>query len=320
MRRRHLVQLAAASLAAPAFMARAQAFPSKPIRLQIAFPAGGPTDITMRSLADSAGKVLGQPVIVENKPGAGGTLPAQALQTAAPDGYTLAQIPLGVFRLPYTTKINWDPVKDIAYVLNVTGYAFGLVVPADSPIKTWAQFVAYAKANPGKLSYGSTGTLTSPHLTMELIAQQLGIELLHVPFKGSADLMQSIMGGQIMAAADSTGFASQVEAGKLRVLNTWGEQRLAKFPDAPTLKELGLGLVQNSPFGIGAPRGTPPEVVRRLHDAFKKALEETSYQQALARYDMVPMYMSTEAYARFAQETFAREKALVEKLGLAKPN
>jgi len=320
MRRRQLVQLAAAGLAAPAFMARAQAFPSKPIRLQIAFPAGGPTDITMRSLADSAGKLLGQPVVVENRPGAGGTLPAQALQTAAPDGYTLAQIPLGVFRLPYTTKINWDPVKDIAYVLNVTGYAFGLVVPTDSPLKTWAQFVAYAKANPGKLSYGSTGTLTSPHLTMELIAQQLGIELLHVPYKGSADLMQSIMGGQIMAAADSTGFASQVEAGKLRVLNTWGEQRLAKFPDAPTLKELGLGLVQNSPFGIGAPRATPPEVVRRLHDAFKKAMEEASYLQALARYDMVPMYMSSEVYSRFAQDTFQREKALVDKLGLAKPN
>jgi tripartite-type tricarboxylate transporter receptor subunit TctC len=155
---------------------------------------------------------------------------------------------------------------------------------------------------------------------MELIAQQLGLELLHVPYKGSADLMQSIMGGQIMAAADSTGFASQVEAGKLRVLNTWGEQRLAKFPDAPTLKELGLGLVQNSPFGIGAPRATPPEVVRRLHDVFKKAMEEASYQQALARYDMVPMYMSSEVYSRFAQDTFQREKALVDKLGLAKPN
>lgn len=320
MRRRHIVQIAAASLAAPALTARAQAFPVRPIRLLIAFPAGGPTDITMRALADNASKVMGQPVIIENRPGAGGTLPAQALQTAAPDGYTLAQIPLGVFRLPYTTRINWDPIKDISYVLNVTGYAFGLVVPADSPLKTWAQFVAHARANPGKLSYGSTGTLTSPHLTMELIAQQLGIELLHVPFKGSADLMQAILGGQIMAAADSTGFAPQVEAGRLRVLNTWGEQRLAKFPDAPTLKELGLGLVQNSPFGIGAPRATPPDVVRRLHDAFKRAMEEPSYLQALAKYDMVPMYMSSEGYARFAQETFQRERALVEKLGLAKPS
>ncbi len=318
MHRRQLVQLAAASLAAHAFVARAQAFPTKSIKLIVAFPAGGPTDITMRMLAEEAGKVLGQPVIIDNKPGAGGTLPAQALQTSAPDGYTVAQIPLGVFRLPYTTKINWDPVKDISYVLNLTGYAFGVVVPANSPFKTWADFVAYAKANPGKLSYGSTGTLTSPHLTMELIAQQLGIELLHIPYKGSADLMQATLGGQLMAAADSTGFAPQVEAGKLRVLNTWGAERLAKFPDAPTLKELGIDVVQNSPFGLGAPRGTPPDVVRRLHDAFKQAMEQESYRAALARYDMVPIYMSTSAYQKFAETTFAREKALVEKLGLAK--
>jgi len=321
MQRRQILQSAAA-FAAPALtplgFAQSQSFPSRPIKLLVAFPAGGPTDVTMRVLADNASKILGQPVVVENKPGAGGTLPAQQLQTSAPDGYTLAQVPLGVFRLPYTTKINWDPVKDIVYVLNVTGYAFGLVVPAESPLKTWTHFVAWAKANPGKLSYGSTGTMTSPHLTMELIAQKLGLELLHVPYKGSADLMQSILGGNVMAAADSTGFAPQVEAGKLRVLNTWGAERLAKFPDAPTLKELGLDMVQNSPFGIGAPKSTPPAVVKRLHDAFKQAMEQESYKSVLGKYDMVPMYMGTAAYGKFAQETFAREKALVEKLGLAK--
>jgi tripartite-type tricarboxylate transporter receptor subunit TctC len=228
MQRRPFLHTAAALalIAAAAVMpAQAQTFPAKPIKLVIAFPAGGPTDITMRSLADNAGKILGQPVIVENKPGAGGTLPAQQLQSAQADGYTLAQIPLGVFRLGYTTKINWDPVKDISYVINVTGYAFGIVVPADSPFKTWADFVAYAKANPGKLTYGSTGTLTSPHLTTELIAQKAGIELQHVPYKGSADLMLALVSGQLMAGADSTGFAPQVEAGKLRVLNTWGEKR-----------------------------------------------------------------------------------------------
>ena len=245
-------------------------------------------------------------------------MPAQTLQTSAPDGYTLAQIPLGVFRLPYTTKINWDPIKDISYVLNVTGYAFGLVVPAESPLKTWAQFVAYAKANPGKLSYGSTGTLTSPHLTMELIAQQLGIELLHVPYKGSADLMQSILGGNIMAAADSTGFAPQVAAGKLRVLNTWGAERLAKFPDAPTLKELGLDLVQNSPFGIGAPRGMDPALTKRLDEAFKKALEDPQVISSFEKYDQPVIYMGSDEYTRFAQRTFASEKRLIEKLGLAK--
>ena len=323
MRRRHLVHLAVAAAAAtalPAFAQGAAGFPAKPIRLVIAFPAGGPTDITMRQLADNASRVLGQPVVVENKPGAGGTLPAQLLQTTPADGYTLAQIPLGVFRLPYTTKINWDPVKDISYVINVTGYAFGIVVPADSPIKTWNDFVAYAKANPGKLSYGSTGTLTSPHLTTELIAQKVGIQLNHIPYKGSAELSQAITGGHIMAAADSTGFAPLVQAGKIRVLNTWGEKRLDKFPDVPTLKELGIDVVQNSPFGIGAPRGTPPEVVAKLHDAFRKAMDEPSYAQSLARYDMLPMYMGPQQYTKFAQDTFATEKALVQKLGLAKAN
>lgn len=320
MHRRQLIALMSATLcSAWALPASAQAFPNKPIKLVIAFPAGGPTDITMRALAEGASKVLGQPVIVDNKPGAGGSLPAQALQSAPADGYTLAQIPQSIFRLPYTTKMTWDPVKDISYVINVTGYAFGVVVPTASPLKSWGDFVAYAKANPGKLSYGSTGNLTSPHLTMEHVAQKADIKLLHVPYKGSADLMQALLGGHLMAASDSTGFAPQVEAGKLRVLNTWGDKRLAKFPDAPTLKELGYDIVQNSPFGIGAPKNTPEVVVKRLHDAFKTAMEQPAYVDALQRYDMVPIYMSSAQYRQFAQDTFAREKTLIEQLGLAKP-
>jgi tripartite-type tricarboxylate transporter receptor subunit TctC len=314
---KHAAAVLVCALAASA--AHAQAFPAQPIKLLVAFPAGGPTDITMRVLADNASKILGQPVVVENRPGAGGSMPAQALQTAKPDGYTIGQTPLGIFRLPYTTKISWDPVKDLSYLLNITGYAFGLVVPVDSPIKTWADFVAYAKANPGKLSYGSTGTLTSPHLTMEEVALKAGITLNHIPYKGSADLMTAILGGHIMAAADSTGFAPHVQSGKLRVLNTWGEQRLAKFADAPTLKELGLGIVQASPYGLAAPKGTPPEVVKKLHDAFKQAMEMPNHVEALGKYDQALMYMSSDAYSKFAAETFTREKAVIEKLGLNKP-
>lgn len=322
MKRRQVLKTlgaGAASLGAPAW-AWAQKFPSQPIKLMVAFPAGGPTDITMRVLAENAGKILGQTVIVENRPGAGGTLPAQQLQLAKPDGYTLAQIPLGVFRLPYTAKINWDPVKDITYILCVTGYSFGLVVPADSPLKTWADFVAWAKANPGRLTYGSTGALTSPHLTMEEIAQKAGIELNHIPFKGSADLMQAILGGHVMAAADSTGFIPHVQAGKLRVLNTWGAKRLAKLPDVPTLTELGLGIVQASPYGIGGPKGMDPGLVKTLHDAFKQAMEMPNHVEALAKYDQELMYMGSQEYSRFAAETFKKEKALIEKLGLAKPS
>ncbi len=309
---------AATALAVPAL--RAQAWPTQPVKLMIAFPPGGPTDITMRVLAENASKLLGQQVIIENRPGAGGTLPAQQLLSAKPDGHTLAQIPLGVFRLPYTTRITWDPVKDISYIVGITGYAFGVVVPSDSPIKQWAEFVAYAKANPGKLSYGSTGVLTSPHLTMEDIAQRLGLELNHIPYKGSADLMQSLLGGQLMAAADSTGFAPHVASGKLRVLNTWGENRLPKFPDVPTLKELGIPLVQASPYGIGGPKGMDPALVARIHDAFKQAMEMPNHVEVLNRFDQALMHMTPVQYTRFAEDTFRREKVLVDKLGLAKPN
>jgi len=324
MQRRHFLAAAAAPFAAHAQLAPAPAsaptWPSQPVKLMIAFPAGGPTDITMRVLAENAAKLIGQPVVVENRPGAGGTLPAQALQQARPDGHTLAQIPLGVFRLPYTTRITWDPVKDISYILGITGYAFGVVVPIDSPLRTWTHFVAWAQANPGKLSYGSTGVLTSPHLTMEDIAQRLGLQLNHIPYKGSADLMQSLLGGQLMAAADSTGFAPHVASGKLRVLCTWGEQRLAKFPDVPTLKELGLPIVQASPYGLGGPRGMEPALVARIHDAFRRAMGEANHVEALAKYDQLLLPMNPAEYGRFAEETFKREKALVEKLGLAKPS
>jgi tripartite-type tricarboxylate transporter receptor subunit TctC len=321
MKRRHLVQAAAAALVLPGLpRVRAQpAWPTQPVRLQIAFPAGGPTDLTMRVLAENASKICGQSVVVENRPGAGGTLPAQAMQQSKPDGHALAQIPLGVFRLPYTTRISWDPVKDLSYILGITGYAFGIVVPSESPIRTWADFVAWARANPGKLSYGSTGVLTSPHLTMEDIAQRLSLQLNHIPYKGSADMMQAILGGQIMAAADSTGFAPHVASGRLRVLNTWGEQRLPKFPDVPTLKELGLPIVQASPYGLGGPRGMEPALVRRIHDVFRQAMEMPNHVEALARYDQALMPMDPAQYLRFAEETFRREKALVEKLGLARP-
>ncbi|MFM8695944.1 MAG: Bug family tripartite tricarboxylate transporter substrate binding protein [Betaproteobacteria bacterium] len=322
MRRRALLQTAAAcSLLPLSAVVRAQAgWPSQPIKLLIAFPAGGPTDITMRVLAENASRLLGQTVVVENRPGAGGTLPAQQMQQSRPDGHTLAQVPLGVFRMPYTQKMSWDPLKDLSYIIGVTGYAFGLVVPIDSPIKTWADFVAYAKANPGRLSYGSTGVLTSPHLTMEDIAMRVGVELNHIPFKGSADLMQAILGGQIMAAADSTGFAPHVASGRLRVLNTWGAQRLPKFPDVPTLTELGIPLVQASPYGIAGPRGMDPSLVQRIHDVFKQAMEQPSHVEVLARYDQALMHMNPQQYLRFAEDTFRREKALVERLGLAKPS
>jgi len=311
--------VATLGLASAPVRAQADNFPQRPVRLIIGYTAGGSTDLPFRVLAENASKILGQPVIIENKPGAGGVLPAQLMQSTQPDGYTLAQVAMPVYRLPYTTKINWDPVKDLSYVINLAGYSFGLVVPVDSPIKTMQDYMAYARANPGKLTYGSPGSMTTLHLTMEELAMKQNVQFSHIPYKGNSESMQALLGGHVMSVADTPAWAPYVESGKLRLLSTWGEKRSARFPNVPTLKELGYGIVQTSPFGIVAPKGTDPKIVRKLHDAFKKAMEMPNYRESLAKFDMEPYYMSSEQYAHFAADTVKKEKAIIDKLGLNKP-
>ena len=243
---------AAASIALPG-LARAQAFPSKPIKVICPWPAGGSTDAVMRALAESAGKILGQQVIIENKPGAGGMLGPNELVKAAPDGYTLSQVPHGVFRIPHMQKTVFDTLTDFTWIVCLTGYTFGLVVPADSPIKSVKDFVDYAKANPGKL----------------------------------------------------------------RLLATYGSKRTKRWPNVPTLDELGYKTVSDSPFGVCGPKGMDPAVTRALHDAFKKTLDDPAVLATFDKFDQSVIYMDTDTYTRWARETFAAEKATIERLGMA---
>ena len=290
-------------------------FPQRAIKLVVAFPAGGPTDITMRQLAENASKILGQPIIVENRPGASGSLPASQLQSTAADGYTIAQLPMSVMRLPFTTGLKWNPVEDLSYIINVTGYAFCMVASKQSGLKNWQEVVAWAKANPGKLTIGNTGTFTSPHVTSAIIAEQLGLDVVHVPYKGSAELMRATMAGEVMVGADTSAVIPYVDEGRLVPLNVWTEKRLATLPDTPTLIELGLPTTQYSPFGLVGPKGMPAELVARLHDAFKQAMEMESYQTMLQRFEMLPIYMNSADYRKFAVESTATEKAALAKLG-----
>ncbi|MCW5632222.1 MAG: tripartite tricarboxylate transporter substrate binding protein [Rubrivivax sp.] len=317
--RRQIVFAAAASVALPR-LATAQAFPSQPIKYICPWPAGGSTDAVMRALAESAGKVLGQKVIIENKPGAGGMLGAAELVNAKPDGYTLAQLPHGVFRIPHMQKVSFDTLRDFTWIACLTGYTFGLVVPADSPIKSIKDLVDYAKANPGKFSYGSTGIGTSPHLAVEEFAQRAGITLNHVPFKGNADNMQAVLGGHTMAASDATGWAPHVNAGKLRLLATYGSKRTKRWPDVPTLDELGYKTVSDSPFGVCGPKGMDPAVVKTLHDAFKKTLDDPAVLATFDKFDQSVIYMDTDTYTKWARETYAAERATIERLGMIKTN
>lgn len=317
MQRRSFLTGAGALAAAATLPARAQAFPSRPVTLYCAFTAGGPTDQVFRAVAEAASKHLGQPVVVENKPGAGGTLAALAMRNARPDGHVLAQMPMGMFRIPHMqTKPTFDPIADFTYVINLTGYTFGFVVPADSPIKSIKDLIAYAKANPGKFTYGSTGVGTSPHLAVEEFAQRAGIQLNHIPFKGNAELMPAILGGHVMGGSDSTGWAPFVESGKVRLLATYGSKRTKRWPNVPTLTELGYDTVSDSPFGLAGPKGMDPAVVKVLHDAFRKAIDDPKVQQTFDRYDQPTTYMSAEQYTAWAKKTLEAERSTIERLGL----
>lgn len=258
LNRRRFVQSAAAVMTPlvshGAAKAQAPSFPQRPITLYCAFPAGGPTDQVMRAIAEAAGRLLGQSIVVENKPGAGGTLAALAMRTARPDGHTLAQMPMGLFRIPHMQKsVTFDPIKDFTYVSCLTGYTFGLAIRPDLPFSDLKGFIAWAKANPEKLTYGHTGIGTSPHLAMEEFAQRAGIKLNAVAFKGSADLMPAALGGHIMSVSDSTGWAPHVDAGKLKLIATYGSKRTKRWANVATLAEQGFETVSDSPFGVVVP-------------------------------------------------------------------
>lgn len=319
---RRQVLASAAALAAPALLPAhvlaQDKFPGRPIKLIAPWPAGGSSDAVMRAFGDSASKALGVPVVVENKPGAGGTLGASAMVSAAPDGYTLTQLPLGIYRLPHMQAMNFDPVRDLTHIVCLTGYTFGIACTADAPFKTLKDMVAYAKANPGKLEYGHTGTGTTPHLAIEEFSDKAGIQLNPVPFKGSAEIMQAILGGHIRMMSGTTEFAPHVQSGKLRLLATLGSQRNKAFADVPTVKESGWNTISESPFGIGGPKGMDPAVVKVLHDAFRKTLEDPAVLAALDKFYMPSIYMGTADYTAYAERTFKAEKATIERLGLAK--
>ncbi len=319
-RREALVTLGTTALAAatPSILFAQEKFPSRPITFICPWPPGGSSDAVIRALAESVGKVLGVSVVVENKPGAGGTLGAAAMVTAKPDGYTVTQLPLGIYRIPHMQKTAFDPIKDLTHVICLTGYTFGLVVPADSPFKTLDDMVKAAKASPGALNYGHTGIGTTPHLAIEEFSQKAGITLNHIPYKGSAEILAAILGGQLMMMSGTTEFAPHVESGKLRMLATLGRARTKQFPNVPTVKELGYDTITESPFGIGAPKGVDPAIVKALHDAFKKTLDDPKVLATFEKFHQPTIYMSTADYTAYAERTFNAERATIQRLGLDK--
>lgn len=304
------------ALLAPAASAQS-AFPTKPITVIVPFPAGGSTDRHLRIVAQDASKYLGQTVIIENRPGAGGTLgPATMSRTAKPDGYTVALYTLAMLRMPYMQKTTWDPINDFTFIIGLSGYTFGVTVRADSPFKTFNEYIEAARKNPGSVDYGSTGVGSSPHLLMEEVALNAKVKLNHVPYKGNADMQQALLGGHVMAQSDGTGWDQFVDSGKMRLLVTFGEKRTTRWPDVPTALELGYKVSSTSPYGLAGPKGMDPAVVKVLHDAFKKALLDPASLDVMKQLNQEAVYRDSADYKAWAQATYTKEKGLIEYLGL----
>jgi tripartite-type tricarboxylate transporter receptor subunit TctC len=319
VRRRSLMLGSAACLACPAFGVRgADAFPSRPITLWVPWPAGGATDISLRVLAELASHTLGQKVLIDNRGGAGGTLAMPILQQAEPDGYTIAQLPQTIFRAPHTQKVLWDPIRDVTPIIQISGTTFGVLVNATSGLRSLEDMFAFARARPGELSIATNGVGTTPHVVLEELFTLRGLKYIHVPYKGTAEQLNAIAAGQVMAGVNSTGFGPAVEAGRLRLLATFAAQRSKRWPTAPTLRELGFDIVAMSPFGLGGPRGLPAAIRDALHDAFKRAMFDPAFVQEIAKYDQEPAYLGVADYAHACREAFAKERLIVERLGLAR--
>ena len=322
MKRRDVLGAMTATMlgAGLAWPVRAQgSYPIRPITLIVPWPAGGATDITLRLLCDIASRTLGQRFVIENRPGAGGTLAMPLLQHAAPDGYTIAQLPQPALRAPHVQKVSWDPIRDTTPIIQISGVTFGVVVPANSAFHSFEDLLKFAAAKPGELTISTNGLGTTPHIVLDELFGRRHLTYIHVPYKGTAEQMLAVASGQLMAGVNSNGFVPYVESGRLRLLATFGERRTARWANVPTLIELGYGISATSPYGLVGPRGMGSHIVQTLHDAFKIALFDVQHVGELSKYEQEPNYLNSRDYAAALKDAFAAERRNVERLGFSKP-
>ncbi len=297
-----LVGIAAAPL-------HAQAYPNKPIRFVFPFPPGGPTDILGRLIGQKLADRLGQPVVPENKPGAGANIGLEIGAKAKPDGYTitLASPSLSISPTLYK-KLNYDSVKDFAPIALVAEIPNVLLVPSSSPLKSLRELIEYAKANPGKLNFGSGGIGTSNHLASELLKNLAQINIVHVPYKGSNQAMIGMMGGEVgMVVVGIPPSQAQIKAGKVRALAVLSEQRLPAFPAIPTAKEAGVENFEVTTwYGVLAPAGTPRDVVTRLNAELTKIVATADTREKMQAAGFEPMSSTPEKFAEFVKTEIVR--------------
>jgi tripartite-type tricarboxylate transporter receptor subunit TctC len=313
---RYFVAAALALALAP--LAYAQAWPDRPIRLIVNFAAGGSTDIIARSMATQLGEALGQPVVVENRVGAGGNIGLVAAARAAPDGYTLLHSSDGPILInPHIFKMEVDVARDLLPVAPTAGAALFLIARADIPARNMAEFVAYARANPGKLNYGSAGSGTLQHVAIEMIRHAAQFDAVHVPYKGSQAVLVDLLGARVDFTMDLGAAIPHIKSGKLRLLAVPGKQRSPIFPETPTLMESGVNVDLSWISGVYAPFGTPAPIVARLNQEIGRIMQTPATKKELDAMAAVSLpHSSPEEFARHQQRARDNFGAIVRRAGI----
>jgi tripartite-type tricarboxylate transporter receptor subunit TctC len=298
----------------------AQQYPTKPVNMVVGMAPGGATDIAMRAMAAAAEKHLGQPIIVSNRGGGGGSIAYGVIAKEKPDGYhILGSSTTGLLYVPHLRDVPYT-LEDFSPIL-IFGRSpgNGLVVRSDSPWKTFKEFVEDAKKNLGKMNYGTSGVGGATHIVMEFIAKQDGIKWTHVPYKGSSEVLAALIGGHIMAEAGGVKeFEDHIKSGTVRVLATFEEKRMKFFPNIPTIKELGYDCAAVIDWFVAAPKGTPEPVVKRLDEAFRKGMEDPKFIQTLESMQNEVLYRNAEETKKFMKETSLRLGKFIKELNLPK--
>jgi tripartite-type tricarboxylate transporter receptor subunit TctC len=297
---------------------RAAEYPTKTITFVIPYAAGGFTDLLSRALANSIKNDLGQPVVCENKAGGGGTVGLSYITSRPADGYTIGMITPGMYLAYHMKKSDLNPVKDLTFISRISGGMTAIVVRADSPFKTLKDLITYAKQNPAKLTYGTSGAGTITHLAMEELSDLAGVDWKLVPYKSGAEAATALLGGHVDVVSDAPSWQPLVDAGKLRLLAVFTDKRAEKYPNVPTVMESGYKMSLPGPNGIVAPKGLPKPIVQKLDAAFKKAITDPDVQKLMKDYTLTPLYLNADDYTKAAQEEFDWSGRLVKKLGLDK--
>ena len=295
------------------FSTQAEQYPSRPITIMVSFTPGGIADTHIRASSRMAEKILGQPIIIENKPGALGTIGGSTVARSKPGGYTPFQATQNIFPAPYLIKTPFDIERDFRFIIGMADFNHVLAVRSDSPYKTLPQLLDAARTAPEKISYGSTGVGGTGHLIAEELSHKSNVRMLHVPFKGAPDAATNLLGGSGVDAALLPDSIAANLGNKVRVLSVFAAERAEGSPDIPTAKEQGYDVRLQATFGLAGPKGMDEARVKKIHDAFHQVMQTPEYKKVTQDLGLFSWYKSSEEYGKWVIQTYRDEKALIER-------